>query len=143
MIQIALPIQNGTSKTGKAWSRQTYVGVYDSTNPQYPKSIVFDVLGDKIGQFNLQVGGYYEVEVDFAAREWQGRYFLYANCRKAAPLQMQQPYQQPDYGQNSSYPVSPQSATPNLASLGVQGYQQGQNMQCQASSTDGADDLPF
>lgn len=118
-IQNVLPVQNGTSKNGKAYSRQSYVGVYDSTNPQYPKSIVFDVLGDKIGQFNIQPGGQYEVEVDFAAREWQGKYFLSANCWKATPIQ-QQAYGQPYAPQGYQQPIptaqlyngNPQNAQP-------------------------------
>lgn len=123
-IQNALPIQNGTSKAGKPWSKQSYVGVYDNSNEQYPKSIVFDVLGDNIGKFNLQPGEQYELEVDFSAREWQGRYFLSATCRKASALQA---------------PAAPQSATPTLDAMGVKGYQQPQSQPLPQDN----DGLPF
>lgn len=135
-IQTALPIQSGTSKNGKAWQKQTFVGVYDSSNAQYPKSIVFDVLGDNINKFNLQQGGQYEVEVDFTAREWQGKYFLSANCWKATRLDTPQ----------QATPVSA-SAIPTLDSMGVQGYQQGQYAQQTQTAYPPADDdtdsLPF
>lgn len=151
MIQNVLPIQSGTSKSGKAWSKQSFVGVYDSSNPQYPKSIVFDVLGDKIGQLNLQQGGQYEVEVDFTAKEWQGRWFLSATCWKAAPLQPQS-YGQPMqgayppqgagafYGQQPQMPVNPNSATPTLDAMGVAGYQHTPQT---PPAQNGDDDLPF
>ena len=117
-IQTSLPIQSGTSKNGKPWSKQSFVGVYDSSNPQYPKSIVFDVLGDNINKFNLQPGGQYEVEVDFTAREWQGKYFLSATCWKVTPLQ-QQPYQQPypPQGMQPYQPQAPQSQFPTAQPL--------------------------
>lgn len=128
-IQTALPIQSGTSKNGKPWSKQSFVGVYDSSNAQYPKSIVFDVLGDNINKFNLQPGGQYEVEVDFTAREWQGKYFLSANCWKATRL---------DTPQQAT--PAPTSATPTLDAMGVKGYQHTPTQQTTSAE---ADDLPF
>ena len=124
-IQTALPIQTGTSKNGKAWQKQTFVGVYDSSNAQYPKAIVFDVLGDNVNKLSLQPGGQYEVEIDFSAREYQGKWYMSASCWKATPLQQQsygqpyppQGYQQP-YG-STGYPPQQQFGQ----TQGMQPYQ--------------------
>lgn len=128
VIQTALPVESGTAKgSGKTWRKQTYVGTYDGSNAQYPKQIVFDVLGDKIEKLGLQAGGRYEVEVDFSAREWQGRWYMSAQCWKATAfagqgqMQPQQPptaqqyygnpqYAQPVQAQQVGYP--PQGAGP-------------------------------
>lgn len=130
-IQNALPEQNGTSKNGKAWRKRTYLCVYDTSNAQYPKSISFDVIGNKIDEFNLQVGGQYELEIDFTANEWNGRYILNATCWKATAIMAQQA--PPPQSQQS------QSATPTLDAMGVQGYQQ---VPAQNPPTE-SDDLPF
>ena len=89
-IEKALPEQGGTSKSGKQWRKRSYVGVYDASNTQYPKKIVFDIMGDKIDQMNIQEGGQYAVDIDFDAREWNGRYFLSASCWKATALSQPQ-----------------------------------------------------
>lgn len=99
-------VVNGTSKSGKPYSRQQYVLTYDDTKPEWPKAVVFDVMNDNIGKFNLQLNGEYEVEVDFSVREWQGKHYQSASCWKATPLntanaapqtQYQQPAQQPGH----------------------------------------------
>lgn len=85
-IEKALPEQSGTSRSGKAWRKRSYVGMYDASNTQWPKRITFDIMGDKIDQLNIQEGGQYEVDIDFDAREWNDRYFLSASCWKATRL---------------------------------------------------------
>lgn len=75
------PIQSGTSKSGKAWRKIDAVLEYE--HGQYPKAIVFAVMNDKIEELNLKPGGEYEVEVDFSAREYNGKYYMSANAWKA------------------------------------------------------------
>ncbi|MCM1221874.1 MAG: DUF3127 domain-containing protein [Lachnospiraceae bacterium] len=89
-IEKVLPEQGGTSKSGKQWRKQSYVGVYDNSNAQYPKKILFDVMGDRIDQLGIHEGGLYDVEIDFDARPWNDRYFLSASCWKATRLDMEQ-----------------------------------------------------
>lgn len=55
-ITNALPEQSGTSKSGKAWRKRTYVLTYDNSKPEYPKAVVFDVLNDNIDKLNIQPG---------------------------------------------------------------------------------------
>lgn len=87
------------SKSGKAWRKREYIIEYE--HGQYPKSVVFSVLGQKIDELNIHQGVEYELELDFEAREWNGRYFLQASCWKATPTQpVAQPTpQQPVYQQ--------------------------------------------
>lgn len=90
-ITAAMPVASGTSKNGKSWKRASYVMIYDETNAQYPKSILFDVMGDRIEQFALKQGGQYEVEIDFSTREFNGRTFMSASCWKAVALNQPSP----------------------------------------------------
>lgn len=71
-IIAVLPTKSGTSARGTQWSSQTAV---IETHEQYPKRVAFDVLGDKITEFNLQVGEEVTVSFDIDARQYQGRWF--------------------------------------------------------------------
>lgn len=97
-------LQSGTSKAGKEWKKIDVVLTYDNSKPEYPKAIVFSVMNDNIEKFGFQVGGEYEVEVDFSSREYNGKFYLSANAWKAtaknvptatAPQQATQTAQQP------------------------------------------------
>lgn len=105
IITAAMPMASGTSKNGKEWRRASYILQYDNSNEQYPRSVLFDVMGDKIEQLNIKQGVEYEVEVDFSCREYNGRTYMSASAWKATPTQRpqqapaqqgwQQMYQQP------------------------------------------------
>lgn len=116
IIADVLPEASGVNKLGKAWRRRTYVCVYDNSNASYPKSIVFEVFGDKIDQLNIQPGMEYDLEIDFTAREWKSGYFLSATCWKAEPkAATTQPQPQQAYapqGYQSAYPQQQQPAQP-------------------------------
>lgn len=107
IISQALPEQSGVSRNGNAWRKRTYVLTYDNSNANFPKAVVFDVMNGKIDELNIQQGVEYEVEVDFAVREYQGKYYQSASAWKATPTQpVAQPApQQPVYTQ-------PAAATP-------------------------------
>lgn len=93
IITAAMPVASGTSKSGKEWRRASYIITYDNSNEQYPKSVLFDVMGDKIEQLNIKQGVEYEVEIDFTTREYNGRTYMSASAWKATPTQ--QPQQAP------------------------------------------------
>lgn len=82
IITLAMPEASGTSQSGKQWRRRSYILRYDASNEQYPKEVLFDVLGDKIDSLNIQQGGEYELEIDFSVREYQGRHYMSANAWK-------------------------------------------------------------
>lgn len=112
IITAAMPVASGTSKSGKEWKRASYILQYDGSNPQYPKSVLFDVMGDKIEQLNIKQGVEYEVEIDFTCREYNGRTYMSASAWKATPTQQpqqapaqqgwEQMYQQPQAQQTQS-----------------------------------------
>ena len=112
IITAAMPVASGTSKSGKEWRRASYILTYDNSNEQYPKSVLFDVMGDKIEQLNIKQGVEYEVEIDFTCREYNGRTYMSASCWKATPTQQpqqapaqqgwEQMYQQPQAQQTQS-----------------------------------------
>lgn len=101
---MALPEQSGTSKSGNVWRKREYVVEYE--HGQYPKSVVFSVMGQKIDELNIQQGAEYNLSIDFEAREWNNRYFLQASCWRATPTQQapaqSQPVQQPVYQQTQA-----------------------------------------
>lgn len=105
-ISVALPEQSGTSKSGKTWRKREYVCVYDNSNANYPKSVVFQVMNDNIDKLNIQQGMEYDLELDFEAREWNGRYFLQASCWKATAKS--QPAPQPSL--QAQYAPAPEPA---------------------------------
>ncbi|EOA57457.1 hypothetical protein HMPREF1214_02490 [Bacteroides sp. HPS0048] len=123
-IIVALPMQGGTSKSGKEWSRQDYV---IETKEQYPKKVTFSVMNDNIMNFGLAVGQDVDIEIDINASEWNGKWYNSISCWKATLLNpQQQPPAQPNY---SAVPPK-QQATPQPAQQ--QMFTEGQK-----------DDLPF
>lgn len=87
-IIAVLPTKSGTSARGTQLSSQTAV---IETQEQYPKKVAFDVLGDKIAEFNLQVGEEVTVSFDINAREFNGKWFNSVNAwhvvRQQSPAQ--------------------------------------------------------
>ena len=76
-IIAVLPTRSGTSARGTQWSSQTAV---IETQEQYPKKLAFDVINDKIEQFNIQIGEILTVQFDINAREYNGRWFNSVNA---------------------------------------------------------------
>lgn len=134
------PTRSGTSAKGTAWSSQTAV---IETREQYPKKVAFDVMGEKITQFNLRVGEYVTVSYDIDAHEYQGRWFNAVRAwnvvRANQPQQAtQQPLQQQAYQQPQQPPINngwqpPVNAQPQAPFPPQQ----------QAASQGKSDDLPF
>ncbi|MBQ6746940.1 MAG: DUF3127 domain-containing protein [Bacteroidaceae bacterium] len=69
-----LPARTGVSKsTGNEWKVQSYVV---ENHDQYPRRMCFEVFGgDKIDQFNIQMGEEINVSFDIDARQWQDKWF--------------------------------------------------------------------
>lgn len=69
-----LPARTGVSKsTGNEWKVQSYVV---ENHDQYPRRMCFEVFGgDKIDQFNIQMGEELNVSFDIDARQWQDKWF--------------------------------------------------------------------
>ena len=89
-IIAVLPTRSGTSARGTQWSSQTAV---IETQEQYPKKLAFDVINDKIDQFNIQVGEFLTVQFDINAREYNGRWFNSVNAWNVIRQAQQAPAQ--------------------------------------------------
>lgn len=117
----SLGVQNGTSKAGKAWSKAIII---IETEGQYPKKVALDNMKDADNFSKIPIGSTGVFHVEAESREFNGRWFTNINCWKWDLEQTTQP----------------QSSTPNLDSLGVNGY----SAQPQAApAPQGEDDLPF
>lgn len=170
-----LGLQSGTSKSGKSWSKCELL-IETAENPQYPKKVKITNIKKADEFSKIPIGADVVFSVEIESREFNERWYTDVSCWKwemaqqvqpqAAQGYPQQPYQQPPtaqpyygnpqyaqpvpaqpfYGPAQSYPVNPQSATPNLDSLGVQGHQQRQFPQSLPPAPGAAqdsDDLPF
>ena len=73
-IIFACEPKSGVSKTsGREWTAQDFVL---ETMSEQPQSIVFNVFGaDKIEELNINVGDNVTVDINFTAKEYNGRYF--------------------------------------------------------------------
>lgn len=110
IIIAVLPETSGVSKSGKNWRKKEAVIQYEAG--QYPKSIVFQMMGDTIDKLNIQQGAEYELELDFEARQWNNRYFLQASAWKATPTQQPQTATANDpYAAMGMQPREPQAQT--------------------------------
>lgn len=72
-IIAAQPIREGVSAKGNNWQSATYV--IEVANGNYTKKIAFDVLNDKIKEFNIQIGETITVSFDIDAHEYNGRWY--------------------------------------------------------------------
>ena len=91
-----LPEVSGTGKTGSGWRKQEYVL---ETKDQYPKKICFNVWGEKIDQFGIQMGEETTVSVDVESKEYNGRWFTEVKAWKVQK------------GNVTSAPTSPTTTT--------------------------------
>lgn len=142
-IIAVLPTRSGTSARGTQWSSQTAV---IETHEQYPKRVAFDVLGDKITEFNLHVGEEVTVSFDINAREYNGKWY---NSVNAWQVVRQSGQQAPMQGGYNMTPQTGAQAAQQAAMAGVPNPTNPQNpfppaqppAQPQGNSSD--DDLPF
>lgn len=90
IIKKKLPVQQGTSKSGKNWMKQEIV--IEELGKQYPNSICATAFGDKVinalSFFNE--GATVKAQVDFRVQEWQGRFFNSLNLWRIEPADQAQ-----------------------------------------------------
>ncbi len=66
-----LPEQSGMGRNG-AWRSKDYVL---ETEGQYPKKVCFNLFGDRIDKFPIQIGEQVTVSFDIESREYNGRWY--------------------------------------------------------------------
>ena len=80
IIQV-LQQQSGVSQSGNAWRKQEYVlETFDS----YPKKVKFDMWGDVIDNYPMEVGDIVTISYDIESREFNGRWYTDIHCFKAS-----------------------------------------------------------
>ena len=140
-IIAVLPTRSGTSARGTQWSSQTAV---IETHEQYPKRVAFDVLGDKITEFNLQVGEEVTVSFDINAREYNGKWW---NSVNAWQVVRQVGHQAPMQGGYNMNPQAGAQAAQQAAMVGAQNPMNPNNpfppAQQPGAPAGKADSLPF
>ena len=69
-----LPVEDGTSKAGKAWKKQAFV---INTGDDYNPEVCFSVFGDdKVDALNqFSVGDNVNVLFNVSSREFKGKYY--------------------------------------------------------------------
>ena len=149
-IIAVLPTRSGTSARGTQWSSQTSV---IETQEQYPKKLAFDVINDKIDQFNIQVGEFLTVQFDINAREYNGRWFNSVNAWNVIRQAQQSPAQCGGFSGNvqSGAQAVQQAMASSANAAGVANPMNQQNLfppaqqsaQQQAQQRGNSDDLPF
>ena len=85
-ISSKLSVENGTSKAGKEWKKQSFLV---DTGAQYNPEICFQLFGeDKIAMLeHYNVGDQVEVSFNLSSREWNGRYFHNVDAWKIEKIQ--------------------------------------------------------
>ncbi len=78
IIQV-LPLVTGQGKNGP-WKKQDYI---IETGGQYPKKVCFNLWGNKVDEFNLQVNDQVKVQFDIESREFNGRWYTDVKAWKA------------------------------------------------------------
>lgn len=139
-----LPTRSGTSARGTQWSSQTAV---IETHEQYPKMVAFDVLGDKITEFNLQVGEEVTVSFDINAREFNGKWWNSVNAWQVVRQSGQQAPVQGGYNVgNPQVGAQEAQAAQQAAMAGVSGQTNSSNPfppKQPAQPQGDSSDLPF
>ncbi|MGL5731764.1 MAG: DUF3127 domain-containing protein [Bacteroidales bacterium] len=84
-----LPMQTGQGRNGE-WKKQDYVL---ETLDQYPKKVCFNMWGDKIDQYPVNVGEEVVVSFDVESREYNGRWYTDVRAWKIDKASQQEPVQ--------------------------------------------------
>ncbi|WP_299354966.1 DUF3127 domain-containing protein [uncultured Porphyromonas sp.] len=138
IIQI-LPLQEGVSKAGNPWKKQEYI--LETLGTQYPRKVCFNLFGDNVDKFPMQVGQDVTVSIDIESREFNGRW--YTDVRAWNVLNGVQLAGAPAPG-FAAAPTQPAAPAPGFASAPAQPAPQAAPAQpSPAAIPTPADDLPF
>ncbi len=98
-VILNMPLVTGEGKNGQ-WSKQEFL---IETGDQYPKKVMFGLMGNKIDQNPYSIGQEVVVSFDAESREYNGRYFTNLNAWKVTPVTSTPPNQptQPSAPQNN------------------------------------------
>lgn len=98
------PMEQGLSKAGKEWAKQSYLL---ETQEQFPRKVIYSVFGEqRIADCEVQVGDVVKAYIDIESREFKGKWYTNVNAYKVEldiddvqsaqqPSQQQAPVAQP------------------------------------------------
>lgn len=111
-----LPEQGGTSKAGNAWRKREYVL---ETQGSFPRKVCFNMFGERIDQYPVNMGDDVTVSFDLESREFNGRWYTDVRAYKiekasAASSQQVPPPPAPGAGLPTpgAFPPAPADLTP-------------------------------
>lgn len=69
-----LDVENGTTKAGKPWKKQTII--VEETDSQYPKSVAITVWNDMVDKVSERaIGDHINCAIRIESREYNGRWY--------------------------------------------------------------------
>ncbi|MFZ4796057.1 MAG: DUF3127 domain-containing protein [Bacteroidia bacterium] len=126
-VILSIPVVTGEGKNGQ-WRKQEFL---IETGDQYPKKVMFSLMGAKIDQNQVIEGQEVVVSFDAESREYNGKYYTNLNAWKVTPAGAA-PVAQPP-AQTNFQPSAPQNNNVNEAPA---------NMSF-SNDESASDDLPF
>lgn len=123
-VVLSLPVVTGEGKNGQ-WRKQEFL---IETGDQYPKKVMFSLMGAKIDQNQVVVGQEVVVSFDAESREYNGKYYTNLNAWKVTAAGSAPNTQAP---QNNFQPSTPQNQNESPANMSF------------SSDESASDDLPF
>ena len=140
IIQI-LPLQEGVSKAGNPWKKQEYI--LETLGTQYPRKVCFNLFGDNVDKFPMQVGQDVKVSIDIESREFNGRWYTDVRAWNVLNGVQLAGAPAPGFAAAPAQPVAPAPA-PGFASAPAQPAPPAAPAQpTTVAAPTAADDLPF
>ena len=140
IIQI-LPLQEGVSKAGNPWKKQEYI--LETLGTQYPRKVCFNLFGDNVDKFPMQVGQDVTVSIDIESREFNGRWYTDVRAWNVLNGVQLAGAPAPGFAAAPAQPVAPAPA-PGFASAQAQPAPPAAPAQpTTVAAPTAADDLPF
>ena len=140
IVQI-LPLRTGTSKAGNPWQVQEYI--LETLGTQYPRKVCFELFGDNVNKFPLQVGQEVTVSIDVESREFNGRWYTSVRAWNVVQgIQLPGVAAPAPAAYNAPQPSAPGAPGAPVAS-GVPAPPAPAAPAAPAGSVGAADDLPF
>ena len=140
IIQI-LPLQEGVSKAGNPWKKQEYI--LETLGTQYPRKVCFNLFGDNVDKFPMQVGQDVTVSIDIESREFNGRWYTDVRAWNVLNGVQLAGAPAPGFAAAPAQPVAPAPA-PGFASAPAQPAPPAAPAQpATVAAPTAADDLPF
>lgn len=140
IIQI-LPLQEGVSKAGNPWKKQEYI--LETLGTQYPRKVCFNLFGDNVDKFPMQVGQDVTVSIDIESREFNGRWYTDVRAWNVLNGVQLAGAPAPGFAAAPAQPVAPAPA-PGFASAPAQPAPPAPPAQpTTVAAPTAADDLPF